>query len=169
MRNRRVSNSVLLFVASQIVVALLLAWLVNVFADSIVAHVKENRLAQLTESGMSALSEEVTVLQKTVDGLRTKAMKRAATQCPSVQEFKELAVQHNVRLGKIEKQTQAAKSEAAKQVYAIICLGSLENQVSFLKDLEERFILASDNIVLQRYDEEGTVLALGLNLTVREP
>ena len=169
MRSGRVKSSQVIFIASQLTVALLLAWLVNLFLDSAITHVKENRLAQLTESGISDLSAEVAILKRRVSELRTKTEKRIGTQYPTVQEFKDLAVLHHVRMAKAERQTQAAKSEAVKQTYAIICLGSLEDQVSFLKELEASFILLSDNIVLQRYNDEGTVLALGLSLTVREP
>lgn len=169
MRNARVSPFLILLLGGQVAAVLLLVWCANLFIDMTMTHVREGRLAKEAQVGVGSVKAELAALQTTTSALQAKVSRQAQRQCPSVQDIKDLASGHRLRIGKMERQNQTSKADTGKLTYAVICLGGLDDQVAFLRQLEEVYILQSDNIVLQRYNEDGTVLALGLNLVVQEP
>jgi hypothetical protein len=169
MRSAHVSKRILIVLLVQAAAAVALAFLSNLFLDSAVRQFRESRLSGNASKGMSAVSADVASLEERIGSLRDKVAGQSGIRYPSVQDLKELSARFNLRIRKMDKQSQQARSESVTgHVYSVVCLGGLADLVAFLKQMEETHVLESDNIVLQRYNEDGTVLALGLTLLVRE-
>lgn len=169
MNKLTVSRHAALGILAQVVLAVALVWLSNLSATIAIERFGESSLTGLGKVDVGNLQAEIEMLSKDVVSLRGDLSSSAATVLPTVQEIRDLADQTQVHLRHMEKQTSHGAHNGERDArYSILAVGGLDNQMDFLKQLEERHVLVSESMVLQRYNEDGTTLALALVMAVRE-
>lgn len=168
MRSKATSKTILLLIFGQCIVAVALAWLVNTLVEFSITQTREGNLNKGAASETKLLGTEIASMERTVLGLRGRTNQLGSVHIPTAQEFKDLSSKYRIRIRRLEKQTHTDKSTVPdNDTYSVVCIGRLADDIDFLRALESNFILETDNVVLQRYNDDGSLVALGLTLGVK--
>jgi hypothetical protein len=169
MKKLPINNIILFFIIIPLVIVILLALISNTFISETIHNLSESNLNQQASSNLTTLYSEISELKTRHGALQKKATQATNLRYPTLQDIKDIASKSNAHLLRMERQTNSSKkAQTDEQLYSLISTGDINNLLKFLKQLEDDFILETDAITLQRYNDDGSILALAISLTVRE-
>jgi len=115
-----------------------------------------------SDSGLQSLQSELVTLQQEVKTLETDIAINSSIRYPSLQDIEGLANKRSLTIHRIERINPSADLEQ----YRLILHGRISREVAFLRELKTEFILESSYITTQPINEDGTVIALNLQMGV---
>lgn len=133
---------------------------------SLLETVKSRRLSSAASDDLVALEHRIATLKKDIQATTTRLEKDQALQRPDLQSVKNLAGQYRLQVRRVERVTNTAKAVGIRPTYNVTCTGPVLDVIPFLHQLEREFILESDQVTLQRNDENGETAALTLVMQV---
>jgi hypothetical protein len=168
MTSRRPLNFVYLI----IVINLLIATGCLVLSDRMIVTLMENvRIIGLSgevEKGRPAVESEIKTLEREVARLDSTVAITANRQLPTLQDLKELQSRHHLSLVQMERISKAVDKSPGVLEYNTVFTGTVGGLIRFLQELESVYIVKSEQVMFRPANEDGSIVALGLSLTVRE-
>jgi hypothetical protein len=162
--NRTVFGSV----AVQAVLSLFAVIAIEYFVSTTTNNLVFIRLAHKSTAERASLENDIRKLQAAVDSAHAKLSSRTARACPSINELKEAANGHGLQLKRVERVTTNGRVSSGRTNYTIVVRGEAAKDIEFLHELEERWLFNCQTIQLQRSDETGQLVDLGMTLEVTD-
>jgi len=136
--------------------------------QSLLTSIRVVNLSQETQSGRATIDMEVAALQQQVDNLKVTVATLERRTYPSLQELKGLETRHHLSIFQMERVTNPKEAKPGLLRYNAVVTGTVGSVVRFLEELERGFITQSDQVVIRPAVEDGSLVALGMTLLLRE-
>ena len=124
------------------------------------------KLARQARSDLSMVHAEEREMTARVEALRSRVAALAARRVPSLDDLKALQAEHHLRLIQLERIANRAGEGTDVIGYRTVLAGTVGSAVRFLHDLEDRFLVKSDQITLSALGEDGSQVNLVLTVEV---
>ncbi len=120
------------------------------------------------EKGLPAVESEIKALEREVAQLDSTVAISANRLLPTLQDLKELQGRHRLSLLQMERVSKPADKSSGGLEYNTVLTGSVGGLIRFLQELESAYIVKSEQVIFRPANEEGSIVAIGLTVTVRE-
>lgn len=139
---------------------------IHLTLTSVLERLDLNAMAKSAAAKSDQLAFQVEVLRDSLSTLQLQAVVLHRAR-PSLQQIEESAGQHGLDTRRIERVPPARGSKSTQSLaYSISMSGSVFDVVQCLRDLENQFLLHTQQVSLQRGDATGRVVVLTLTLEV---
>ncbi|MFZ1683930.1 MAG: hypothetical protein WAU88_07325 [Candidatus Zixiibacteriota bacterium] len=153
----------------QLAAACILALAVNFFARATKESLRSSDLSSLVNKDVGVLKGENRDLQKEIDSLRLTITRVVGLRSPSMGDLKQVAARYNLGIRRLERIASSAKAKSTSiPRYSVWVSGTLPNCLDFLHEMRQEYLLDYEMVTLQRANEDGSLISLGLNIGVRE-
>jgi len=136
--------------------------------QSLLTSLRVVNLSQEAQSGRATIDREVAALGQQVENLKTTVATLERRAYPNLQELKALETRHHLSIFQMERVTNPKEAKPGLLRYNAVVTGTAGSVVRFLEDLERDFITQSDQVVIRPAMEDGSLVALGMTLLLRE-
>lgn len=151
-----------LTLATYAILSILLVWVVDISASSILTDLQTIKLKSHANDGLEGLNFEVDRLQKSIVNIQMALDSLRARDYPQLGELKSLSSSFHLRLARTERISRPALSTSNRQQYRISFHGTMNNLVRFLKTLEDQYVCRAEHLVISPTTEDGSKLSLDL-------
>lgn len=107
------------------------------------------------------LKTEVSILTDEVSALKE-------LRYPTLQDLKEMASQYRLKLRQIERGSRSVTENQKGSKYQASFVGAITSQVLFLKELEIRYLVETNGIVIKPADEKGEKVSMTISMSISE-
>lgn len=161
-------NLVLGLIALYVLVAVACLIVSDRAVQSLLTSARAVNLAHEAESGQATIELEVATHGQQVEQLKAEVLVLRNRTYPSLQEFKALQTRHRLNIFQMERVTDPKESTPDLLRYNAVVTGTVGSVVRFLDELESIYITQSEQVALRPANEDGSMVALGMTLLLRE-
>ena len=143
-----------------------------VVSDRLIGTLMENTrtigLSGEVAQGRTAMDSEIERLTSEVARSDSAVAVLANRDLPTLQQLKELQGRHHLRLVQMEQITKSGNGTPGVIEYNTVLTGSIGGLIRFLQELEGVHVVKSEQVLFRPASDDGSTVALGLSLTLRE-
>lgn len=163
------NNLILAWIVAYLLVALLCLKAGDSLLTNLLENVTSIKLAGQAQSDVSVVSSEVQQSDRQAEQVRLRVAALATRQIPSLDDLKALQSQHRLRLIQMERVSGATRGEGDIISYRTVLSGTVGAVVRFLKELEDQYLVQSDQITIIPANEDGSQVNLTITVGVSSP
>jgi hypothetical protein len=164
-----VSKSLAVGVILQVAVACGLAIGINFFVRTTVESIRTSNLTSLPAKDVEILKRENRNLQNEIDSLQLTLTRARDLRSPSLGDLKQVAARYNLGIRRLERVASPGKAKSTSGPrYNVWVSGTLANCLDLLHEIKQKYLLDYEMVTLQRANEDGSLISLGLNIGVSE-
>jgi len=167
MNSRRIANTYLIGQIGMLVVVVVVLWGIGSLAEGMIGNYRVWRMKQGADSGLLQTQTRLIETRLKADSLQALAADLQARMRPDLQQIKQLASDHHLRIRQMERLSSEADAAKQTQRYTAVLEGRIGGLVRLLKALEDSFIFESEQLQLAPANDDGSRVLLQLVLTVR--
>ena len=150
-----------------LVVAAGMLWAVDRAIMSILADVREVRLSGQAEVELNTIDDEIAALIADVNEWADRVNGLKQRQLPTLHDLKSLQRGHKLRLTQMERAESLESASTQETRYTAVLTGTLGSTVRFVQEMETTYILKSTRITVAPATDDGSRVALTLDLALR--
>jgi hypothetical protein len=143
-----------------------------ILSDRLIVTLMENirtiGLSGEAAQGIPAMESEIEGLTREVARTDSVVTVLANRDLPTLQQLKELQNRHHLSLVQMERVSKSGNGTPGVIEYNTVLTGSVGGLIRFLQELETAHVVKSEQVLFRPARDDGSVVALGLSLTLRE-
>ena len=139
-------------------------------SDSLVKQLLEDvtaiKLSAQAKSENATVRSEVKQLERAAEQNRSRVAAMAARHVPALDDLKALQTQHRLKLIQMERVSTTSNERDEIITYRTVVSGTVGSAIRFLKDLEDRYLVKSEQVTVVPANDDGSQVNLSFTVEV---